>query len=418
MKKFLPLLFLLGGCGITDHSNTIISMQTVDRNGFCETISNKDRLQVYQAVDFLSAQPYEKVLRVYGKDTEGKSHSKITSYHSNGSNWQYLEAIDGRANGRYLEWHENGKIKIEATVIEGVADLTENAQKSWLFDRECSVWDEEGNLEAEFLYVRGKLEGEAKYYYSNGALQQSITYTHGIIDGDLCRFDQEGNTIEKIHYHQGVKEGPATALWCLNQSKYQEQYREGLLFNAVYFDPDGTIVSEIENGQGLKTEFEDDSIYATVEYENGIADGLVKLYHKKGALLRSYHVHEGMKNGEEWEYYPSDIENPKPHLMISWFEDKIQGITKTWYENGALESEREMSGNKKHGLSFAYYKSGELMLMEEYENDRLIQGSYYKKGEKAPVSIVQNGEGTATLYSPEAQLLKKITYERHQPVVD
>ena len=105
-KFFLSALFLLAAmtsCRNSDPSQSIVSIQILDRNGFSETISNKERLSVYQNVDFFAAQPYEKVLRVYGKDGEGKSHSKIISYHETGGAWQYLEAIDGKANGKFLE---------------------------------------------------------------------------------------------------------------------------------------------------------------------------------------------------------------------------------------------------------------------------------------------------------------------------
>ncbi len=418
MKKLIPLLLLFAGCRSVDHSNTITSMQTIDRNGFCETISNKDRLVTYQGIDFLASQPYEKVLRVYGKNHEGKSRSKITSYHPNGSHWQYLEALDGRANGRYLEWHENGKLKIEANVMEGVADLTESAQISWLFDEKCTVWDERGNLQAEFTYSRGHLEGEATYYFPTGNIEKVVQYTHGLIHGDYLRFDEEGNTIEQIHYVNGRKNGPASGCWSKEQPKYQEEYEEDLLINGTYFNPIGEVSSEIKNGHGVKSDFHENTLYATLEYNNGIPEGIVKLYDEKGQLVSSYQIQEGMKSGEEWKYYPSNGKEPKQQLMISWFEDQIQGMTKTWYENGTLESQREMCGNKKHGLSFAYYKTGELMLMEEYENDRLIQGSYYKKGEQTPASIIDKGEGIATIFSPEGHFLKKITYERSHPLVD
>jgi hypothetical protein len=55
------------------------------------------------------------------------------------------------------------------------------------------------------------------------------------------------------------------------------------------------------------------------------------------------------------------------------------------------------------------------MLMEEYENDLLMKGSYYKKYEKKAVSKIENGSGVATLYDKEGKFLKKITYEKGLP---
>lgn len=420
-KTILPLflaLALFSGCRKSNDPDQIISMQIVDRNGFSQTISNQDRLTPYQQVNFQVAQPYQKVLRIFGKDPEGKSHSKLTSYHSNGGAWQYLEAIDGRANGRYLEWHENGKLKIEGHIIEGLADLDQTAQKSWLFDQTCTVWDSEGNLEAEFLYDKGHLEGKAKYYHPNGSLEKTMFYTHGILHGPFLVYDEKDNLLEEIYYSNGVKEGAAVGLWAPQVSKYQEQYRNGLLNNAIYFDQEGSGVAEIENGQGTRAIFQDGILHSFNEYKGGLPYGEVKVFHPNQTLHILYSIKEGKKTGEEWEYYPLEGGTPTPKLMLTWFEDKIQGMCKTWYQNGVLESQREMSGNKKHGICFAYYKNGDLMLMEEYENDRILKGSYYKRGEKKPVSTIEKGSGTAVLYAPEGEFQNKITYDRGNVVLD
>lgn len=417
-KKNLVALFtllLLASCRQVTQSDAIVSMQLVDKNGFSETISTKDRLGVYQNVDFLASQPYEKVLRVYGKDEEGKSRSKLNSYHENGGSWQYLEALDGRANGKYLEWHENGKLKIEAVVLDGIADLSEGAQQGWLFDGKCTVWDSEGNLEAEFFYDKGYLEGEALYYFSSGQIEKKIPYIHGRVHGTLAIFDEEGTPLEQIHFKDGKKDGPSIGSWDRSRSKYQEQYRDGLLINAIYFNKEGAVIAEIENGHGRRAHFRGEHVARLTEYKHGKPEGLIEEFSPEGALECSYTIKEGLKNGEEFTYYPSQTDDLRPKLMIHWVQDKIQGMVKTWYPDGSIESEREMSNNKKHGLSFAYYEGGDLMLMEEYENDKLVKGEYYKKGESTPTSTVEAGEGTATLFTSSGSYLQKIAYEKGRP---
>src|SRR3989339_1387660 len=98
---FLSILcILLSSCASRSQSSkdpTLVSIQVIDRNGFSETISTKDRLARYETTDFSQPQPYQKVLRVFSKNEEGKNPSIITSYHSNGHLWQYLEISNGRA---------------------------------------------------------------------------------------------------------------------------------------------------------------------------------------------------------------------------------------------------------------------------------------------------------------------------------
>lgn len=409
-------LFLLSGCRNTQQSEAIVSMQMLDRNGFSETISNKERLGVYQNVDFLSSQPYEKVLRVYAKNKEGKSPSKLTSYHFNGGICQYLEALDGRAHGRYLEWHENGNLKIEAKVIEGLADLSETAQASWLFDETCTVWDQSGNKSAEFTYDKGRLVGEAKYYFQNGNLQKIIPYTEGQVDGILRDYDIQGNVLDEISYRKGKRDGTATSFWSPDVLKSQEFYREGLLIHGIYYDLDGNVEGEIADGRGVKADFTNGTLYSLTGYNNGVPEGQVQIFSPNGEVKVTYYIKDGKKTGEEWEFYLNEEKTPK--LLIHWYEDKIQGMVKTWYPNGKLESQREMSNNKKHGLSFAYYLSGDLMLMEEYENDRLIKGSYYRQGEPKPASTIENGEGVAMIYSSEGHFIRKINYEKGKALTE
>lgn len=422
MNKKLLLSLLLAGsfssCRHGDRSDAIVSMQILDRNGFSETISVKERLKVYQNVDFLTAQPYEKVLRIYGKDREGKSHSKLTCYHETGGPWQYLEAVDGRAQGKYLQWHENGKVKIEGHIIEGLADFSPAAQKSWLFDGPCTVWDEWGNLEATFHYEKGRLSGQATYYHPDSTIKQLIPYERGLVHGTLQKFDREGHLIKVIPFIQGKQEGKAFAKWSPELFRYQELYREGLLISASYFDPSGEKVAAIDQGEGVRAHFRKGKLRQLTSYRNGTAEGKVSVFDAQGQLQITYQLKEGKKEGEEWEFYPSESEERRPKLLVTWFGDQMQGMVKTWYDNGVMESQREMSANKKHGISFAYYRTGDLMMMEEYENDRLTKGSYFKKGDKRPVSTIERGDGTATLYSAEGHFMKKVTYERGKPVVD
>jgi len=418
MKYSWIVLIFLCGCaskGNQGASDTVISMQLIDRNGFSETISAKDRLSNYEKIDFLTPQPYQKVLRVFGRTENGKSTSTITSYHSNGQLWQYLEIADGRAHGVYKEWHSNGKKKLETFVIEGTPDITETAQMTWLFEDKSYVWDEDGNMIAEISYEKGLLEGTAFYYHPNGQMAKEIPYHKDEIDGILNVYNDEGFLIEKMEYLKGLKDGESFGFWDNGAKCYLEVYKKGLLLTASYYDFEGKSISEIKNGNGKQSLFRDGKLYSLVEHQNGLPQGEVLLFNEDDSLVGLYHIKDGKKHGDEWEYYPSKSTTPKPKLCLHWDDDAIQGVAKTWYENGMLESQREINGNKKHGLCFAWFKEGDLMLMEEYEDDTLVKGSYFKKWEKKPISKVENGKGIATLYDSEGHFLRKIIYEKGLP---
>src|SRR3990167_113184 len=254
MRKIslIPVVLLCAACMGRNTAEPLSYVQLIDRNGVNETISHKERLDTLSQVNFLQSQPYQKVVRVFKRDGEGKILSKLTTYHSNGEVYQYLEVKGGRAKGNYKEWHDNGQLKIEAIVIEGVGDLNPDAQATWVFDGMSKIWDNLGNLTAEFFYQKGKMEGEAVYYYPDGKLSKTITYKNDKVDGEKRIYSEEGACIGVTHYSEGIKEGRSYYTF----PKQDEIYQRGLLMTGNYWDLEGTRVHGIREGKGVKPIYE------------------------------------------------------------------------------------------------------------------------------------------------------------------
>jgi len=421
MKSIFLFLLLLSGCYHADQTieSALVSIQIQDRNGLTETISVPDRLQGFQKIDFLSNQPYKKVLRVFKK--QEKNSGIITTYHSNGLPWQYLEIQDMRAYGSYKEWHPNGRQRIEANVIGGSADIVPNAQRDWLFDGEAKMWDDQGQLNAQILYQNGMLDGISTYYYPNGQIQKLSPYRQNHLNGEEVEFYEDGQIFSRTSYSLGIKKGESAGFWPNNQKRWSEIYQEGLLLSGRYYSVDGGILSEIDEGFGFQSICQNTSVSHMIEYRRGQPEGLVKKFSSNGELKTSYRVKNGLKQGEEIEYYSKKekeegTQEHLPKLSIPWEANVINGVVKTWYANGKLQSQREYARNKKNGSSIAWYKDSALMYMEEYEEDKLMSGQYYKKTQKDPVSSVFNGSGTVTLYDEQGILLRKVQYLKGKPV--
>lgn len=408
--SYLCAFALLCSCAKVQEDGLVL-VQIQDRNGISETVSVPERLQVYSGVDFLSSQPYKEVLRVYR--TEGQSHSILTTYHPNGTPWQYLEAKEMRAFGTFREWFSNGVQQIEAKVIGGIADLSFGGQKSWLFDGISKVWDEEGRLSAEIPYDKGALSGATVYYYSSGAVKHEIPYVQDLIQGEVCEFWEDGQVKSKSGYVNGIKQGKSVAFWPGGELCWEEEYDQGLLKDGRYFYPGQELISEVKNGEGVCAHFEEKRLAELREIRRGIVEGLIKVFDQKGHITEQYHVKDGKKHGEEIFYYP-DSSNPK--ISIFWDADTIHGTVTTWYSNRQMQSQREMVRNKRIGSSLGWYRDGSLMLVEEYDNDRLEKGKYFRKKAREPISTVTNGNGTATLYDEEGVLLHKVQYLKGKPI--
>ncbi len=418
-KTFLLLLICMAcftGCRFTQEAidpAKITSINIVDRNGLSETISSKNRLCEFDKTNFLAAQPYQKVMRVYGKEKNGDVRAQITSYHPNGQIKQYLESLNNRALGTYREWFANGQIKVETRVIGGVADLNTQAEESWLFDGVSKAWDEEGRLIAEISYAKGELEGEARYYHNNGSIWKSIPYSKNLVHGTQKVFLEEGSLFQTADYQRGQKCGDAFRYWAGGAIAYQERYKGGKLLDATYYDPQGEILSQIRGGNGERAIFGRAHLQELQEFKRGVQEGRVTFFDENKTVLRTYHIKHGEKQGEEIDYFPGGSQQK---LLLTWHSGVLQGPVKTWYPEGGLESQREMCDNKKTGLLTAWFRSGALMLVEEYDNDKLLKGEYYRMGEKIPVSKIEKGKGVASLFNADGNFSKKIYYQDGKPL--
>lgn len=421
LQAILILCTLVCAFGCTprqgDPEPKLVSINIIDRDGMSETICNPERLERYENTDFLAQQPFQKVLRVYERDSDGNVAAYVTSYHENGQLRQYLEICNGRALGTYKEWYSNGCLKVHAQVIGGSADITQAAEKSWLFEGVSKAWDENGNLIAEIPYSKGDQQGLALYYHSNGAIWKKVPYEKNELHGTMEIFLEDGTLLQTVQYNVGQREGPSTRYWRPDFASTQEFYQEGKLITGFYYNSCGELISQIDSGMGYRALFSKDAISELQEYRNGIIQGEVKVLGRNGRVVRVYHVKNGVKHGEETEFYdlPMDDQKPKPKLLVNWYEGRIQGTVKTWYDNGVLESQREMSNNSKSGLSTAWYRDGNLMMIEEYDRDKLMRGEYYKRGDRAPTTNITAGKGTATIFDAEGHFVRRISYQNGAP---
>ena len=413
--NILLCLTLFVGCIANRRSELIpelASINLVDRSGMSETISQKERLEQYATVDFLESQSYQKILRVYARDSLGSIKAIITSYHLNGQIKQYLEVSDNRAYGSYREWFLDGTLKLETHVIGGVADLTTAAEKSWLFDGCSQIFNESGNLIASIEYSKGELVGISRYYHSNGNLWRTVPFCKNLVDGVVEIYLEDGSLFQSSQFLQDVKHGKTLRYWPSTALSIDETYVEGRLVNAYYYDLNGQVVAEIQEGQGYRAAFAKESISELQEFNDGLLDGKIQVFDLQSNIIKIYHVKNEMKHGEEIEFYPS---SDKPKISIYWVDGKIHGQVKTWYQDGVPETQREMTNNSKNGLFTAWYHDGSVMFLESYEHDKLAKGKYFKKQENFPVSEVTEGNGTATLHDANGNFVKKIKYRNSKP---
>ncbi|NGX57205.1 MAG: hypothetical protein K940chlam3_00089 [Chlamydiae bacterium] len=392
------------------------SISITDRNGFSETISNCDRLEQYEAVNFLTSQPYEKVLRVFYRDGQGNVRGELITYHPNGQPFQYVEIINGRASGNYYSWHSNGIKNVEAIVLEGEPDLSDAAQQTWIFGCTANIWNDDGCLIAEIPYLKGMLQGKSIYYHSSGNVWKTVNFHKNLENGTRMIYLDNGELLSSIEYRNGLPHGKSYRYWDPNQLAYEETYDDGLLQFGFYYDNKGNEVCSIRYGEGYKAIFAKDYFVEQQQYIRGEPEGEIKVFSPEGFILQIYQVKNGLKNGEDIEYYP-ESKGTIPKISTYWIAGQLQGTVKTWYRDGTQESQREMNNVQKDGVLMTWYRDGALMMIEEYEKDSLVKGEYYRKDDTNPVSRIANGNGIATLFDANGNLTAKVKVKNGKPVL-
>ncbi len=405
IKHLCILLFLtLISCTASKHSGENLARVTlVNRNGISETTSSTERLKLFEKTDFRSPQPYKKVQRMFHRNKDGVIKTHLTSYHKNGQLKQALELENNRAKGLYEEFHSNGNRKLLAHILEGEGDLSDDAMPTWIFDEECQAWDSNGNLTANFSYKKGSLEGPSQTFYSNGTLETTSNYHHGLIEGYFSSYSQEGKAIAFFPYQAGERHGKSI----YNNSADIEIFDKGKLLTAEYYDKDQHLKASVKGGQGQQATFIEGRLVKLQEVQNGELNGRVEHFDSEGKLTHSFSIDNGLMHGEELVFFP---QSTQVQMSIPWEKNNIQGEYKTWYLNGVKESQREVSFNKNNGLYTAWYEDGSVMLIEEYDNNILLKGRYFKAKQSFAVSAVNEGSGVATFFSPQGNYLKRCTY--------
>lgn len=425
--RFFLLAFLLASCApkynLQDGPETekieLASILLVDRNGLSEAIAIPDRLKSFEQINFLEHQPYQKVLRVYCRNSAGDIYAEITTYHPNGQVKQYLEVVNNRAFGTYKEWFPNGTLKVVSNIMEGSSDISLAAEKTWIFDGDCIAYNESGNLIASIPYKRGTLEGISLYYHPSGSIWKEIPYANHQICGEMKIFLESGALFSSTCFDRGIKSGKSIRYWNQDLVSSDEFYSQGKLIEGRYFSKEGQLIAEITAGAGYRAVFGKDIVAELHEYSMGLPQGEVKILNPAGHLIKLHHVKNGVKHGEELFFYPSFGDTPsKAKLSLSWYEGKIQGLVKTWHDNGVMENQREMTDGERNGVSTAWYRDGSLMMIEEYENGKLQKGDYYKKGSRQTSSQVVHGEGIVTLFDAEGNFIRKVPYNQGKPLED
>jgi len=361
-------------------------------------------------------------------------------YHENGqvSSFGYLE--DGKPNGYWQTFHENGVIKSEGLRTHFLLD------SMWVF------YNEMGNKILEINYKEGlknglqntykedeviseMFENDVKnglttHYFKNGSVKKTIPFEKGRENGIAREFDAEGTIIMLIEYRNGSfvrrehinrkdRNNNKQGVWkwfyedgaVQSEGFYVNNLKNG--FFKEYF-PDGSLKSilkyvndEIQQEVPELTKFDIKRDYypngrerVVGSYLNGIPEGIRREYDEEGKIVKSYIFSNGVIIGEGI-------------VDENGFK---QGYWKEYFFNGVLKAEGHYRNNNKTGVWKFYEDNEKVKQTGKFNNNGFQIGEwkwFHNDGSLKRIENYGNGtlDGLTEEYDTTGQLITKGLYE-------
>lgn len=200
-----------------------------------------------------------------------------------------------------------------------------------------------GNIEREVYYKRGKRDGIAKFYsedgklvkevnlkedefdglckeyYADGTLQSESNYRNGILEGETRTYSEGGTLKTLLTIKNGKENGPAIVYYKNGNKQYEVNYIDGL-FDGV-----------------LKAYYEDGTLCSIGNYKTGILQGDYNFYYPNGKLKKHLFFINGKEDVAKAQFY-DDSDNIIPNIVttaLGFYQD---------YENNEVAADQKYRG--------------------------------------------------------------------------
>ncbi len=280
---------------------------------------------------------------------------------------------------------------ILALILAGL-NLLGLTQENEIDPNGYNIFYHENGVKSSEGYMRdGKPDGYWKTYNEDGILISEGNRKNFKLDSLWKFYNDEGKPIMEVNYKNDLKNGKRIIYRKdeIIEENFKDDVKEGL---AVYYYPDT-------------------SVKKTVNYVNGLEEGLAKEYAKNGRVITLITYKKG---------YITDREK------INRFDQQRQkhGKWKYYYDNGIVRLEGKYNHGLKDGYFKEYDKKGNLISTSKYvEGEKQekveeltkteIRKDYYPSGQVKTVACYKDGvhEGVVKEYSEDGQIEKAFIYK-------
>lgn len=273
---------------------------------------------------------------------------------------------DGKPDGYWKNYYKNGKLKIEGN------------RKNFVLDSVWKFYSEKGKITKSVNYLEGKKNGFTLTYDTSEHIVTKEAFVNDIKQGSSFSYYPSGKTKLITPYIKGKRDG------------YAYEYAEDSTIIAIMKYQGGILASveqmnrrdEAGKKQGVHKEFYDDGkLKEEKRFKDGVLDGYVKSYDKKGNLTNT----EKYTNGKQ-------IKNAPELANLD--------VYKEFYEDGTLKYEGGYINGQPVGIHYHYkvkYTCDSLLVARDDSTDVMIKKQFCKN-KPVPDSATVYNEGIRTDY--------------------
>jgi len=270
--------------------------------------------------------------------------------------------LNGKPQGLWKNYYEDGKLKSIGKLIQGVTDST------WMF------YSLNGIPSMEINYSNGKKEGLRTQFSEQGRIVSRERFVQDLKSGWSVLFNEDEKLQARIFFKEGKEEGRAAEFEPSGRIINLLDYKEGVLVRQMR-------VNRLDKlGRKTGNWVETDSLYRVkleTQYANNLKNGYLKAYDTNGNLYRL-------------EKYIDDV------LQVDAVELKRVAIKKKYFPNGQVREQGAFLDSKPVGMHTSYDSIGNPLITEVFENGVLVsKGMIDKQGRK---------QGQWTEFYPEGEI--------------
>lgn len=358
-------------------------------------------------------------------DENGKKNGTFIEYHENGKPYYKSEFKKGvmteynyySQNGDVLE---SGEVKKNGTEFKGYyMDGTpysiglfkpEGRDGEWKLRNEYGFEDvvmsydngdregdyveyfENGEISVKSTYMDNKREGYYVSYYPDGKIHQEGYYKDGELDGAWDSYSSAGAIVSSEYYLNGKRHGFLTYFDPEEKRDYEVVYNYDKVIGYISYDADGNIMQKIDLEDGCGTvvlNFRNGAKRFETNFLNHIEHGKVRSYTPDGTVIREGEIYNAQRHGKWINRF--DNGNTLSEGVYE-YGDKV-GIWKIYHENGELRETEEWKDGRLHETNTVYDKNGKLSNVIIYkEGERNGPCVFYIDGVKEHTRYYKDGK--------------------------